>query len=53
MTMLETKEASEDALFNQNPLPFKAMINAYATVCNYIERCGNKGVDVEVKYEVI
>ena len=41
MTMLETKKALEEALYNENPLPFDAMINCYAAVQNYLERCGN------------
>lgn len=39
MTMVETKAALEESLYNGNPLPFDAMMNAYVTVRNYLERC--------------
>lgn len=41
MTMLESKKVFEDALFNQKPLPYDAMINGYVAIQNYLARCEN------------
>lgn len=41
MTMLESKKAFENALFNQKPLPYDAMINGYVAIQNYLARCNN------------
>lgn len=48
MTMLETKIALEDALFNGNPLPFDVMMNCYVAVQYFLEGCGNKDIEVKI-----
>ena len=48
MTMLESKKAFEDALFNQKPLPYDAMINAYVAIQNFLAGCENKETKVEI-----
>lgn len=39
MTMFESQKAFEEALFNQKPLPYDAMINGYTAIQNYLARC--------------
>lgn len=48
MTMLETKTALEDALYNNNRLSYDAIMNSYVAVCNYLARCENKDVKFEI-----
>ena len=38
MTMQESKNAFEDALFYQKPLPYDAMTNGYVAIQNYLAR---------------
>lgn len=48
MTMLESKKAFEDALFNKRPLPYDAMINAYVAIQNFLAGCDNKDTKVDI-----
>lgn len=48
MTMLESKKAFEDALFNKKPLPYDAMINAYVAIQNFLAGCNN---DIKVEID--
>lgn len=48
MTMLETKTALEDALYNNSRLSYDTMINSYIAVCNYLAGCGNNDVKFEI-----
>ena len=48
MTMLETKKALEDSLFNRAPLSFDAMMNCYVAVQNFLAGCGDKDITVDI-----
>ena len=48
MTMLETKKALEDALYNGNPLSFEAMLSCYVTVEYFLSNCGNKDIKTNI-----
>ena len=39
MTMLESKKAFEDALFDQKHLTYDAMMNGYVAIQNFLARC--------------
>lgn len=44
MTMLETKTALEDALYNGNPLSYDAMLNCYVAIQNFLAKGGDGNI---------
>ena len=51
MTMLETKTALEEALYNNNRISYDVMINAYVAVVDYLKRNedGNLKWDIDLR----
>ena len=48
MTMLKTKTAIEEALYNGSPLPFEAMVNCYTAVQYFLLDWGDRIVDTKI-----
>lgn len=48
MTMLETKTALEEALYNNNRISYDVMLNAYVAVVDYLKR----NEDGNIKFDI-